>query len=407
MGILGNVTDGVTGSIDNILSTIKNPFGDKNPPRFAPDFSEGFIIQEYIDGRKAEKIVLQGNMLPKVPFSFGGEQKIVKDYYPGNSEPVTQVLGARESDTIVKGLLKSKQFVSDGTKTGLYGAPEAFQRQLDAFRIRGNLCRFSLGEWHRYGYLAKTHFEMHQLSRIEYELTLDIVGFNPPENGKFVDRTKELPFAINKTLIAQVATIKTTPTTFPKSISGVMNGYISDIGKAMGLVTNFVDTTLKTAEDVTGSLNRALGLVKNARASISIFQRRVGALSLSIPNLGITTPDNTKTATQIKAQQHNTAALNTWYILTSLSNTRLISNLLAQMQSQFETLIETLPQARYLVKTGDTLQQIAIKYFADADQWKLIYDRNHLTSTQLTVGTILEIPKRPANSTPTQKGGWG
>lgn len=399
MGILGNVTDGVTGSIDNILSTFKNPFGNKTAQRFAPDFTEGFVIQEYIDGVPGERLVLQAENLPKQPFKFGGEQKIVKDYYAGNSEPVVQVLGSREDATTIRGTLKAKRFDNPSGKKegGLYGAPEAFQRQLDAFRIRGNLCQFTLGEWKRWGFIGKTEFDMQTLARIDYQVTLEIVGFNKPINAKFVDRTKELPFAINKKLIDEVNSLEDAPVTMPKTLAGVLNGLTSDMAKAIGLVTNFVDTTLKTAEDVEGSLNRAIGLIKNARANISIFKRRLRTIFLTGSSLGTTAGQQLSglVTDSRKAAAINANALrNGSYILGAMSSTNNLAAILANMQATFEALRKTTPLARYLVKDGDTLQRIAIKFYQNADKWKAIYDHNKLTSTQLSRGSILEIPRQ-------------
>ena len=65
---------------------------------------------------------------------------------------------------------------------------------------------------------------------------------------------------------------------------------------------------------------------------------------------------------------------------------------LAKLQMQFEAIRKTLPKARYKVQAGDTLQRISIKYYGTPNSWDKIYDHNKLTSTDLTRGTVLEIP---------------
>lgn len=398
MSILDEVGGAAAASLDNILSTLKNPFGNKLPDRFPEDFPDGFVCQEYIDGAQGQRFALKGNMLPMVPFTFGGEQKIVKDYYPGNAEPVVQPLGPRETDTVIKGRFKIKNVDNEsGKKEGsLYPVAEAIQRNIDAFRVRGNLCHFTMGLWERWGYVEKCEFEMFQVSRIDYKITLAIVGFNQPKNAKFVTNVKDVPFAIAKDLIAAFNALEPVPGTMPKDLSKLLNGYISDLATAINLVTNFVGTTLKTVEDLEGNLNRAVGLIKNARANISIFKRRIRGIYMGVSNLGSTTAEAVSdlVTDSVKAAKINANSLrNGSYLLTSVSSTNQMEQILARMQSQFGALAAKKPRARYSVKVGDTLQKIAIKFYNDANQWKLIYDYNKLTSTILTSGTVLEIPK--------------
>jgi hypothetical protein len=49
------------------------------PNGFGPDFPEGLIIQEYIDGKPNQnpegKILLIGSFLPHIPFEHGGNSR--------------------------------------------------------------------------------------------------------------------------------------------------------------------------------------------------------------------------------------------------------------------------------------------------------------------------------------------
>lgn len=416
--ILGNVGAGITGSLDAFLDSLPNPFKTKKVPKLlGQDFSEGFTITEIVDGVDKKQslgfgLTLLGDQMPFQPFPFGGEQKITKDYYAGNPEPVVQVLGPRESAITMKGRLKAKHFTNGSEdKSGFYGVPEAVQRQMDAIRIRGNLLRITMGSWKRYGFLQKTHFELNTLVRIEYDLTFEIIGFNPPTNCKFIDRTKEVPFQINKDLIdaALAFTANKVPATMPKTIASVLNGLIGDVAGAIGLVTNFVDTTVKTAEDVVASVNRAKGLILNARATISKFKRSVRSIGLSIENIGSTfTNKNGGLGSNVGAvlgvnnnlptsQTKSTLTTSTYshaaYINGAVSSTKNLSQILAALHKQFDALAASAPLLRYVVKSGDTLQKLAIKYYSNADKWNAIYDHNKLTTTVLVAGTILEIPK--------------
>lgn len=418
MGILGDAGGSVLGTADTLLSTLVDPF-KKKADYFGQDFPEGFEISEYVNGVEKDEadgygVTLAGDMMPFQPFPFGGEQRVKKDYYPGNPEPVVQILGPQESDVVIKGRLKGKRFKNSSGKKpdGDSAIPSNFQKQLDAIRIRGNLLKITLGTWQRYAFLEKTHFDLSQLNRIEYELTFTIIGFNPPTNCKMVDRTKDIPFNINKELINASSEFEANlpPATIPKNIARLLNDAISLVGTAVGLVTNFVDTTVKTAQEVESAINRAIGLIKNARSTISQYKRTIRTFQLDIATIGSTFTDkNGGLGTNIGAvlgisnnlhttQTRATIAANTYinaaYITGTVTQSTQLSEIMARLEAQFAAISETAPLARYLIKQGDTLQKIAIKYYNDATLWKTIYDHNNMTSTALVPSTIIEIPKK-------------
>mgnify|MGYP000567788599 CR=1 FL=1 len=159
-----------------------------DPKEFGPDFRGGFDVIEIIDN--VEKTIadgygfqLLGSFMPQVPFTFGGSQEIKKDYYPGNSDPVVQVLGPRETDVTIKGRLYAKRFKSVDFREICM----EFQRQIDSVRVRGNLLRLVLGDWQRYGYLEEASFDLKRITDIEYTIKFSIVGFTLPKNCK-IDR---------------------------------------------------------------------------------------------------------------------------------------------------------------------------------------------------------------------------
>lgn len=388
MGLLDAPTAAVGGVLGPIEDFIKNPF-KKNVKRTykGQDFAEGFYMVEIVDGvhQKKDALRLVGNMMPHVPFQYGGKQRIKKDYYPGQPEPAVQVLGPEESDTIIKGKLKDKRYKKD---SGLYGVATEIAEQMDAIRLRGNLLFISLGEWHRYAFLEKTDFKMNTLGEIEYELSYTIIGFNSPKNCKILDEFKSSPISANKDLIAAALAYQqkysSIPASMPQSLAGLLNDAISDVAKAINLVTGFVDTVVTTGEDVVKSATRAIGLIKNARANISKFKRRIGAVTFTVSNL---------THEARKAAQFKAAYSNQDHIINAMTSTAALSALLARLQSQFEAIAKSTPKARYRTKDTDTLQKIAIKFYGDANQWGKIYDHNKLSSTVLVSGMLLEIPR--------------
>jgi hypothetical protein len=383
MGILNSVAEtGLTAvGLGGIFKRNTDPKG------FGADFPSGMVIQEIVDGAPVNDTIIQlvGSFLPLIPFEFGGKQQLAKDYYPGNEEPVVQVLGARENDVTINGRLKTKRFKD----IKLRAVAEQYQDQIDDMRKRGNLVMVTLGNWKRYCFISDASFKLKRQMDIDYSITFLVMGLKLPKNCKMIDGGDgDITAAhekISAAAVVALANARNYPASMPRSISDFMDDMTSAVADVVHLVTNFVDGALKDVEGIAKSANRAVGLIKHARTTISQTVRRIGALQLTVSNLGQgITLDSFKTAAQFNNADH---------IKKTVNNYGNLALLLSQLQARFSVLSKTVPLRRHLVKNGDTLQKLAIKYYNDANLWKNIYDHNKLTSVTLVVSTVLEIPK--------------
>lgn len=390
MSILDTSAAAGNSALDPITSILKNPFTTAiaNNGERPDDFPDGFEITEYINGQKSSYLQLNGNMMPFQPFEWESEQHINKDYYPGNTEAVAHIMGFRQGPLTIKGRFKDKRFKDPA----FYGASYEYTRALEAIAQRGNLLRFGFegpgGKWIRWGFLEKPKFKMNKLSWIDYELEFFVVSEQQPENSFFADPEKEAPDSINFNLIASAAdfqsTYSTVPTSMPLSIAGKINQLTNGIAKNINLVTNFVQTVINTGADVAASANRALGLIKNARANISSMTRQVDNVAHTFSSLSFSGTNAQKTTDTYRNMQ---------FIHEAAAATLPLSQYLQHMQTQFEAIAKTIPIGRYRVNKNDTLQNISIKFYGVADYWSKIYDHNKLQSTLLVEGKVLEIPR--------------
>lgn len=383
MPLLGN---GGQGSLLGSLG-LNVKVGVSRPDPYGPDFPEGMRIVEIVNNkeREADEILLVGAFAPHQPFEFGGSQQIVREDYAGSSEPTIQVLGPREDDTVIRGTLKTKRLRELSLRT----AAQEYQELMDAMRLRGNLVKITLGGWRRYGFILNAKFRLRTLQDIDYEITFLIVGFNPPSNCKLIEAkdddlikpNKEITSAAAKALAAAT----NYPTEMPVSIGDFIAGKVSDVAGVVATVTGFVDAALNDVANIQSAVNRALGLIRYARAYVSRTNREVGTVILTVQNLGSSFADEAeKTAATITNINH---------VYDMQRNLYSLRFLLAGLQAKFAELARTVPRQRHLVKDGDTLQRLSITYYGDADSWKRIYDHNKLQSTVLVVGTVLEIPR--------------
>lgn len=353
--------------------SIKDFFVDPPKPSLkAPDF-EYFLIEETQGPKKS--VYLRGNQLPMDSFGFGGAQRIKKDFYSGYSEPAVQVLGPTENDTIIKGVLKDKRFAEE-----LEGASLELQKLIDSIRIRGNLCRFVLGEWERYGFIEETKFDLYKESFIKYELKLSIIGFTAPKNAKFLESPRDYPFDINEKLINQASKFiednLPAPDNLPFDIGRELNRLTGDVAAAIGKLTNFVDTVLDTVQDVQKAVTRAVGLVSYTRNKITNY-------------INFAKSFNPLDFEASLASRYASSS----YISAGVSSASAMYGTLNTLEARFDAIALSLPSARHAVMDGDTLQSISIKYFETSENWKKIYDYNNLSSTNLSSGTVLDIPR--------------
>lgn len=373
-----SVLNSFQGKVNDAKNFIRNPFSsDVDTPFTENDFPDGFLIQEILDnGEIGDEIRLYGNMMPKIPFTFGGGQRVKKDYYSGYSEPVVQVLGSEEDDVTINGRFKDKRYKDPALK----GVSSDIQQLIDGIRLRGNLVRIALGEFERYCILSKTKFDMNRLSEIDYSITFLVIGFNAPTNARYLEQTREVPFAINKELIAQAQAFQESssaiPDSVPRSIADKINELTSTVAGAVSTVTGFVDQIQTTVNDIQKSVTRVKGLIKYTQGKLREYKRTLGAFK----------PFND---TQSLTGRYESSK----FYSAQISGAASLTALLESLRSQINQIAPTLPLGRHLVVSGDNLQKISVKFYGKADNWKKIYDYNRLTSTELVVGSILEIPR--------------
>ena len=366
---------GAEGQLKNLGKSLTNPFTahgrrSVNPP----DYVDGFVVEQ-VSGKK-RKISLVGTDMPHQPFEYGGKSKRSTHWYPCNSEPTIQMLGAEEKSVTTRGRFYSKKYKDDS----LYAVPKAYADMFRTMEREGEIVKITLGEWRRWAVIAETNFKEKTKSDIEYEITFEIIGDKQPTNCYQLTDTKEEAFQDNADMLAAAQKLQTDYTNKETEIGQTfaerLNTYIDEVATSVAAVNAFISNALTQAENIEASVTRALGLIKVARRNIASMIRRVGALSYAVSGSGSLTR-------QFKAVSAASSAI---------SDASAIMAFLAKLQMQFEAIRKTLPKARYKVQSGDTLQRISIKYYGTPNSWDKIYDHNKLTSTDLTRGTVLEIP---------------
>lgn len=375
-----SVLNNVQQNTDLLAAKIRNTF-DRTLTNYRKnqDFPSGFIITEILQDRsEGRQIKLFGNQMPQIPFEgVGGDQRIVKTYYAGNDVPTIQVLGAEEPDFTIRGILTDKKLQD----SSFYGFSYQLATTIDDFRYQGNLLRLELGEWKRYGFIKSCRFPMKTLGMLEYQITFGLIGFFLPENLNILEQQKISPYQNNIDTINYVQGIREQlaekPPTVSLSIYDQVSLLFSEyIAEPISTLTNFVESIIETGKDIQNSIDRVYGFILYARKQVSRYNRLMGNI-----------PYNN--SSQSVAQNLTNAK----FVSDYRAESRPISSLLANYQSLIEQLRDQIPLNRHVIQNGDTLQNLAIRYYNDATLWNNIYDHNNLTSSSLVIGDIIEIPR--------------
>lgn len=358
-----------------------------------------FSIDEQIESaRNPIKLQLLGNMMPFIPFEFGGDQKLVEKYYPGNPEPSVQILGAREAPLVVKGRLHDRrQPVGSGIAWQVKDV-------LEDIRKRGNLVRISLGDqWIRYGYLQNTKFPMKDRSSIEYVLTFFIISEYAPKQNPILTDRKQLPRDVSDDLkkinSAMANNMLEYPDGYPKDIFDEINDITNGVAKKVKVVTDAVDNIIAIGEKSSAVLNRTVALLASARSYVYKSGQRLGMINLDQKVRGQTLKEAfdyggiTQSYSNVKTQNISSGYRSVVSTLTTSREVNQCQVALQKLSDDIMAYINSISNIRHLVKDGETLQTIAVRYYGTVDGWEKIYIHNKLDSSTIVSGTVLEIPK--------------
>jgi len=387
MGLLANKLDIPGNAIQSVGKAISgvifNPFGINNvsvqrPPQ---DFPEGLILTEIQNGARIinRKIKLLSTWMPVQPFTFGGTLRTSKEFYAGNPEPVIQILGTEEKDWVFSGRFWDRK-IKD---TDLKAAAQNMALLLEEMRLRGNILEIVLGEHRRFGLLIDTDFNLKTKDDVDYRLTFEIIGFRQPKFCQQVSESGVVPLDASQAMADALAlyldAFQDAPTEVPRSIADTINGIVSDVAGLVGSVTGFVDDILSQVEDVSDAVVRGVGLVKFVRGELIRAKRRIGQIAFNTSTyLGLSVPFRNITADFVIG-----VSVEIGPILDEMDS----------FQARLEQLRSTIPLTRHRIAEDDTLQRLAVKFYNDASKWEDIFDHNDLETTDLVVGSVIEIPR--------------
>lgn len=373
------------------------PQSSGQPERGSGDVTEFLIrILDSETGNEVDRISLRGNNRPFQPVTTPVSQEIYKFYYPGSRkrQPTVQVLGSMHEDVQLSGVFDSYQESNRDAPLNL----SALMTQLCE---DGQLCHFQIGDWSRYGFVASWIPSYRQNSLIEWRIHLIITGdtnplqkFNEtaqqrltqdvfsPQNiddiqavreealniveqaKRDLEATKYVPTVVQPTfsLSAWVKRLSELPSVAPvvelgNEVVDVVRGIADSVTSALDTVEGFVEE----GEDLSRKAQGVILFLESQRAKIAeLHSRAYNAYSKVSASVG--------TATRIGS----------WEPVGLLGGMSVsLNRILYETEERLYGYTSSAIQA-YVVRSGDTLQSIAVKEYGDWREWESIKRRNNL-----------------------------
>ena len=383
----------------------------------SPDVTE-FLIEtlDAQNGSIKESLTLAGGHLPFSPFSHPVTQQVMKYYYPGgqaNRVPTVQVLGSMDEEITLTGKLWATR-IQDVSRRR---EPLIISNILERLVREGNVCRFTLGDWIKYGVLLEYNPEYTNDAALGYRIRLMVIGDKNPITGEEISGEEDtvarvfgtdtaqdfsqVAQEITNELLAEKADLEGTGyipriNVSPFSISGYLSrlvegtpvGDIIDFGRSV--YDGWVDI-ITTIDTVTTS---AVNFSEQVERTAEDLQRQILLITSQISKIYAIQENLFVAVSKVDSSIDTFSRLLAWNTIGNLvSYTHRLQGNFSDLKKSTER--EEIRNFReiYFTKGGDTLQSISAKFFGNSDRWEELGQINDIpVGDVLQEDTFLVIP---------------
>jgi len=357
------------------------------PAQNRPDIIEVTITQIDVEsGEDGDSVVLSGTDLPHQPFDSPVGSDVRKEYYPGGQGrriPTMQVLGSYDENIIINGRLKATKIGDPNKRT----EPGQTANILRRFAYDGHPVRMEIGEWIKYCLIVNFRPQYRTDSDISYSMEISVYGDeNPIREVSRENQAKVFEDVDDSSLQASLSEMETEMEEVedeldldPADTELKQNGkrWLQNFNETL---RGYADSIESFQAQVRSDVNRfyensVLQDIVNARRNISRIRRSV------YNSFRLTTYID-----PLKLMEAN-------IIINGIGNlASFIDRTLKRVEDRFRT--EQIGRIKrvHIVKSHDTLQSIAVRYYGSYNNWEEIKNANGLQSNTIIPGQELIIP---------------
>lgn len=351
----------------------------------------------------SRKLELRGRALPYQPFELEGSMRAEFTWYPGNAVATTQMLGAQEKPTVIKGKWKDR-FIRHTTEAGVavtntglalfngLSVADVFElsQAVEEIRLAGQEVEVTWDSHVRRGVLLRFRQSWTRREDLDWEMEFQwtsrgqaqspvTLPANPQTLGLSAQFTDDVE-VLRKALVPPAFSV------VEEFTSTVLTAF-SEIEDASLAVENAVRAGLALALTPVEIAERGLAAAESMRVAASNI---VAAVEQFPPLQLIKRPTGDSGAS---VSLGDALASDVW--------TRAIKQaaraLQATASAEADTLRTTARQesllAVFVAKQPLDLRDVAVKYYGTQEEWRRILIYNALESSRLSAGQVVLVPR--------------
>ena len=352
-------------------------------------------------------ILLSGRALPHPGVSYEGKQRIVTSWYQGSPSATQQFIGPEESPTTLSGRWSDRYLGDAASGTGGLGAARLLFERLDRVRQNGSSVRVSWSSFVRIGALARMKVTPERPQDIVWEIEFSWRARDAaPAIRAFPATADSATTAVRLGALAQrVASAfnAALPLILPPLTIQLDLDALTNIA-TLELAAKLAPVTAAYRNSVRGSMEDVLVRAADFSALVLVLPatptgaelRRAAQAARAMATTAFADADGLARRSVLDDTFKDDLDDAISYELLRRQLTRSLSELAALAVSQAEAWEEAAePQvlAEVMIRQGDDLRAVAIRYYGTADLWTLIAWYNELSTSAPAIGTRVLVPR--------------
>ena len=391
--------------------THKSGRGDQSPD------VEEFLIEalDAQSGSVKESLTLQGTHKPFQPFTHPVKQEVVSYYYPGgqaNRVPTVQVLGSMDDPITFRGWFRASKIQDVGRRN----EPLEISSIIERLIREGNVCRFTLGSWSKYGVLVEFRPDYRDDAWVDWSLQVLVIGDKNPITGEEVvgesavgrvfgtdvaDDFSQVIGSLSQEIVATKDSLEASGyiqrhSVVPFSISGYLGRLVE--GGAVGELVDFGRSVYEGWVDIMRSVNAVttslVEFSEDVDRTASGIQQQVQLVLGQISNIYRVQDNLYNAISRVSSSVGTFERLLAWNTLGDMiSYTHTLQGHYLDIKHSLDREEARTFRQVYFTKDGDTLQGISSRFFGSFDRWEELGELNNIeVGEDIPTDTLLIIP---------------
>lgn len=383
----------------------------------------------------ARTLVLCERALPYRPIAFSGSQRTKSISYIGNPVKSTQVLGSDEDPFECSGFWKDK-YIGDTTGNSPGQSPAYYIHNgkttqlltvvdlvnlVDDMRRKGQRVELQWGPQVRRGIIKWFSHKWHNIHDVEWTLRVEVTDQADPDVPAVLARDTDNSQIVGS-LLAKVSSFSTRLLDAVGSVESVyldaLNTFVGNVTAIVSEIDNTVSNAVDTVLPIISQQQRLAGLLSSLADACDDIRNTVDEVPATVrlpafgntsettgsttSSTGSTTPIYVDPTTQTSATVvvgPSEGATEGATLVVEVFNRGMSTDArdmkYTALLAQYDLLKTVNPDiiAVFVAREATDLRDVSTKYYLTQNDWKSLMVFNHFTSSKLSAGDVVFIPR--------------